>query len=109
MKTTSRLVFREYEQGSGESGVPRTTWEDIRRQLRRTCAAIRRNQCELDAIRQSALLRSEIRSLELQLLTGRLKTIIRGVSDTRLRGAGSDVLQVLEGRGQARKARPWCA
>jgi hypothetical protein len=95
MKTPSRLVFGERDQGSdNEAEIPRATGEDIRRRLRRTCIAIRRNQFELEAIRSQ--LGAEIRSLEQHRMIARLAGLRLTAPDAGLRRAAGELLELLE-------------
>ncbi len=104
MKTPSRPAFGESNQSSDdEAEILRVMWEHIRRRLRRTSVAMRRNQCELEAIR--AQLGTEIRSLEQHGMIASLTGLSLTAPDAGLRRAAGELLELLETRQSAEPQR----
>jgi hypothetical protein len=98
MKRTSGLVNHEDHRDLEEAEFLRTSWEEIRTRLRRTCIAINRNQCELEAMRQLSHLKAEIRLLEQHRMIARLAGLSITAPDAGLRKAAGELLELLESR-----------
>ena len=98
MKRSSKLVLHKDHQDLEESEFLGATWEEIRGRLRRVCMAIRRNQCELEAMRQLSHLKAEIRLLEQQRMMARLAELSLAEPDAGLRKAAGELLELLQSR-----------
>lgn len=106
MKRSSKLVLHKDHQDLEEAEFLGTTWEEIRGRLRRTCIAIRRNQCELEAMRQMSHLKAEIRLLEQHHIIARLEELSLTEPDAGMRKAAGELLELLESRPSAEPRGP---